>query len=82
MVYAAENALIGWKKSEEGMRLLQAYTDGVNAYIDQLNPADYPIEFKLLDYKPEHWSVLKTALVIESMAETLAAGERDRKSVV
>ncbi len=80
MVYAAENALVGWKKSEEGMRLLQAYTDGVNAYIDQLDPAEYPIEFKLLDYKPEHWSVLKTALVIESMAETLASGESDLAS--
>lgn len=77
MVYAAENALTGWKKSEENMRLLQSYTDGINAYIDQLDPADYPIEFKLLDYKPEPWSVLKTALVIESMAENLASGESD-----
>ncbi len=80
MMFAAENALIGWKKSAEGMRLLEAFTEGVNAYIDQLSPADYPIEFKLLDYQPEHWSVLKTALVIESMAENLASGEGDLAS--
>ncbi len=77
MVFAAENALTGWKKSSEGMRLLEAYTAGVNDYIEQLSAADYPIEFKLLDYHPEPWSVLKTALVIESMAENLAAGESD-----
>lgn len=77
MVYAAENALIGWRKSPEGMRLLEAYTAGVNDYIAQLTPAAFPIEFKLLDYQPEPWSVLKTALVIESMADNLAAGESD-----
>ncbi len=77
MGFAAENALIGWRKSADGMRLLEAYTAGVNDYIAQLSVSDYPIEFKLLDYKPEPWSVLKTALVIESMAENLAAGESD-----
>lgn len=77
MVFAAENNLLGWQKLPESMRLLEAYTDGINAYIDQLSPADYPIEFKLLDYAPEHWSVLKSSLVIESMAETLASTETD-----
>lgn len=60
-------------KITETMAVLQAYTDGVNAWIDQLKPADYPIEFKLLNYSPEKWSVLKSALVTESMAETLCS---------
>lgn len=77
MVFAAENCLMGWKKDPATFSLMQAYADGVNAYIDQLSPADYPIEFKLLGYKPEPWSMLKTALVIEAMAETLAAGDND-----
>ena len=37
--------------------LLQRYVDGVNAYISQLKPADYPVEYKLLDFKPELWTV-------------------------
>ncbi|HRI58977.1 MAG TPA: penicillin acylase family protein [Saprospiraceae bacterium] len=80
MVFAAENNVLGWRKSPEGMRLLEAYADGVNAYIAQLSPADYPIEFKLLDYAPEPWSVLKSALIVEAMAETLCSGENDLAS--
>ena len=36
--------------------VMQAYTAGVNAYIAGLDPPDYPIEFKLLGYKPEPWT--------------------------
>jgi penicillin amidase len=77
MVYAAENDLIGWGKSPESMALMVAYTEGINAWIDQLNPADYPIEYKLLNFKPEHWSSLKSALVTEAMAETLCSRQED-----
>ncbi len=75
--FAAENAVRGWQRSAEGMRLLQAYCEGVNAWIAQLKPADYPLEFKLLGYSPEPWSPLKTALIVENMAETLCGGEND-----
>ncbi len=80
MVYAAENDIIGWKKSPKTMELLQAYTDGVNAWINQLSPADWPIEFKLLNYEPEPWTPLKAALVTEAMAETLCGWEEDLES--
>lgn len=82
MMFAAENNVLGWKKSPEGMRLLDAYTEGVNAYINQLSPANYPIEFKLLNYAPEPWSVLKTSLIVEAMAETLCSGENDLASTL
>ncbi|MFN0034887.1 MAG: penicillin acylase family protein [Saprospiraceae bacterium] len=77
MLLAAENDLVGWRKSPQTMTLLQAYTDGVNAWMDQLSPADWPIEFKLLHYAPEPWSPIKTALVSEAMAETLCAWDDD-----
>lgn len=77
MVFAAENALVGWAKSPETMRLLNAYTEGVNAYIEQMSAAEVPVEFKLLGYRPEAWSLLKCALVIEGMADNLAAGNDD-----
>jgi len=77
MVFAAENDLIGWKKSEKTMALLNAYTEGVNTWINQLSRADWPIEFKLLNYEPEPWTALKVALVTEAMAETLCSWEED-----
>lgn len=77
MGFAAENDLLGWQKAPESIRLLQAYTDGVNAYIHQMRASEVPIEFKLLGYQPEPWTILKTALVIESMADNLAAGNDD-----
>jgi len=80
MVLAAENDLIGWNKSPETVVLLHAYTEGVNAWIEQLSPADWPLEFKLLNYKPESWTPLKVALVSEAMAETLCSWEDDLES--
>jgi penicillin amidase len=80
MGFAAENNVVNWKKSAESTRMLDAYTEGVNAYIAQLRPADYPIEFKLLGYAPEPWSMLKTAYVTESMAENLCSRDDDLES--
>ncbi len=77
MVYGARKSVEVWKQSPEIMEVLQAYADGVNAYIDQLCVCEYPIEFKLLNYQPEKWSVMKTALVKKYMDKTLCFGEDD-----
>lgn len=77
MVFAAENALKGWEHSAEEMTLLDAYTAGVNAYLTSLKPKDYPLEFKLLNYKPEPWTRLKSALFFKNMAQTLCGGDDD-----
>ena len=54
-----------------------AYTAGVNAYINSLNEKDYPIEYKLLNYKPEPWTNMKSALFAKYMAWDLAGYEQD-----
>lgn len=72
MVYAAERSA---KLMEGDARLkagLDAYTAGVNEYIKNLSPADYPIEYKILDYAPEPWTNLKTALFLKYMSYDLA----------
>ncbi len=74
---AAMNTLQTWIKSPEHIRLIEAYATGVNAWIDQLSPADYPIEFKLLDYEPEHWTPLKSALFSRQMAKALCSRDND-----
>jgi penicillin amidase len=77
LLAGAQKAVASWESSPESFRLIQAYVDGVNAYIRQLSPRDYPLEFKLLNYKPEEWSVLKSALVKKYMDLTLCFGEED-----
>jgi len=68
MVLAAERALAFMNENDTTEMALRAYAAGVNAWIDQLKPARYPVEYKLLDYAPEPWSPLKTALLLKYMA--------------
>jgi penicillin amidase len=56
---------------------LQAYTDGINAYINSLDPDQYPIEYKLLDYAPEQWTIKKCALLYMYMAWELSGSTND-----
>ncbi len=53
--------------------LLQAYAEGVNAYIDE-NRHNYPIEFVLLDYTPEPWKPEHTLSIAQLMAFQLCMG--------
>lgn len=75
--WAAKRAVQEWKKNPNEYALLQSYSDGVNAYINSLSSNEYPLEYKILDYAPEQWSVLKTALLLKSMAETLTDKDED-----
>ncbi len=75
--WAAERDLEHWKKSPEDMAIIEAYCVGANAWIDQLDPAHYPIEFKLMGYAPEPWTPLKSVMVTEGMADMLAVYDQD-----
>jgi len=77
MLYAAEKSLDTMMQNETMKTILEAYTDGVNAYINQLSPKDYPIEYKILDYSPEEWTPLKCALLLKYMAYDLSASGND-----
>ena len=77
MVFAAENGLEETKKYPNIYSGILAYADGVNAYINSLNWDKYPIEYKILDYKPEKWTTLKTLLFLKSMAFSLSGRSSD-----
>ncbi|GAA3631357.1 penicillin acylase family protein [Flavivirga jejuensis] len=77
MVFGAENSLEIIKADKESMAYLEAYKDGVNAYINQLDPKDYPVEYKLLDYKPEAWTIDKTMYLLMYMTDMLCGGDSD-----
>jgi penicillin amidase len=77
MVYGAEQALERMVNDTETMSYLEAYSNGVNAYINSLNDKNLSLEYKLLDYKPEPWNIKKTALLLMYMTKTLASREHD-----
>ncbi|MGZ8544695.1 MAG: penicillin acylase family protein, partial [Flavisolibacter sp.] len=72
MVYAAENALKEFEADPNSKATCDAYTAGVNAYINTLTESTLPLEYKLLNYRPEPWSNLKIALFLKQMSKTLA----------
>ena len=80
MLWAAKKTVTAWQKNEKDFKALQAYSDGVNAFMKTLSLATYPIEFKILNYEPETWTPLKTALVIKYMSLNLASRENDLES--
>lgn len=77
MVFGAENSLREMEANDTTKKECDAYTAGVNAYIESLTESKLPLEYKLLGYKPEKWSNLKTALFLKYMAYDLAAHEND-----
>ncbi|MBM3401182.1 MAG: penicillin acylase family protein [Bacteroidetes bacterium] len=77
MSFGAENMIEVTMKNPEVSAIMNAYSDGINAYIRSLKPADYPIEFKLLNYEPEEWKPLHSALLHKLMSATLAGGSNE-----
>ena len=63
--------------SKEELKPLDAYTAGVNAYINSLDYDDLPLFYKLRDYKPESWTNFKTILLLKAMARTLTDRDLD-----
>ncbi len=77
MVYAAKNSLRKLEEDVETKQELDAYTAGVNAYIEQMTTKDLPLEYRLLNYTPEKWSNLKSALFLKYMSYDLTGEEND-----
>jgi len=57
----------------EILRCIEAYTDGVNQFIDR-NQKNLPFEFTMLGYKPDPWEIEHTYNLIGYMAWDLSSG--------
>lgn len=77
MGYAAEKSLQLMEADSATKLMCDAYTAGVNTWIQSLTGSQRPLEYKLLGYNPEPWTNLKTALFIKYMAYDLAGSESD-----
>jgi penicillin G amidase len=77
LAFGAETSLAYIQKEHpDTYELLEAYADGVNQYIGNLPQSKFPIEYKILNYKPEPWSAYKSLLLLKYMADMLV-GDRD-----
>ncbi|MBI5857155.1 MAG: penicillin acylase family protein [Sphingobacteriales bacterium] len=77
MRFAAENAMKEVEKDPLSKTMFDAYTNGVNAYISSMKESELPVEYKLLNFKPEKWSNIRTALLLKMMAKMLT-GETEK----
>lgn len=76
MVYAAENSLRAAEANPTTKAMLNAYTAGVNHFIETRGKYEMPLEYKLMGFKPEPWTNLKCILLLKYMADDLS-GESD-----
>jgi penicillin amidase len=72
MPHAAERRIAALDTASAGWRLLQAYVDGVNAWVATLSPADVPLEYKLLGRRPRPMRPVDVMHLFNRMGATLA----------
>ncbi len=77
---AAKKSLRVMENNPQTKKIMDAFTAGVNTYIENLYERDLPVEYKLLDYWPEKWNNLKTALVMKYMMSVLSGFEADQSN--
>lgn len=77
MVYGAEQSLKEMEADPRSKQMLDAYTAGINSYINTLNFKKYPLEYKLAGFEPEAWTNLKSALLLKYMADDLTGSTDD-----
>ena len=59
------------------MDALQWYGEGVNAFLDRQDPADLPLEFRLLGYTPDRYSPIQGLRLIQYMNYDLTYSSDD-----
>ena len=77
LLESAKRSVEYWRNDPEKIGMLDAYTAGVNAYIESLTYSELPLMYKLQDYRPEKWTNLKTALLMKSMGKILTGRNHD-----
>jgi penicillin amidase len=77
MVYAAENSLKAMEADPRTKLMVDAYTEGINHFIGSMRYRGLPIEYKLMGFKPEKWTNIRSALLLKYMADDLTGKTDD-----
>lgn len=63
--------------SPELRSALEAYSNGVNAYITTLDDKSLPVEFRILQYRPREWKPTDTIAIGKILADALSSTWRN-----
>lgn len=77
MGYAAEIAAAEMLKDSTTKVAVESYAAGINAYISSLSYSELPVEYKLLSYRPEPWTIVSTGALLKYMSYDLTGGVND-----
>lgn len=77
LLESAKTTLKLIEQNPETDQILTAYAKGVNAYINSLDYKQLPLEYKIMDYRPEAWTKLKSVLILKALGNTLSGYEED-----
>lgn len=75
MPRAAQRRLAAYDTTTAAWSYALAYRDGINAYVDNLSPKEYPLEYKLLGAHPKRWETVDMMHLLNRMGFTLAYSE-------
>ena len=72
LAWSAEHQWSTLDSLSETFRLASAYAEGVNAWIEQLQPDEIPLEYRLFDARPRLWKPVYTLYLMRQMGYMLA----------
>lgn len=76
---AADARIVSLPPDSRDRRLLEAFADGVNAWIGQLGPRDLPLEYHLLGRRPSRWAPVHSLYLLGRMGRTLALSDLEER---
>jgi penicillin G amidase len=71
MPRAAEVKLASIDTTTMVWKVMTAFSDGANAYIDGMQPSQWPVEYRLLGVRPERWKPINSIHLFNRMGWTL-----------
>src|SRR5512141_1452131 len=69
--WGAERKYAAYDRSSRSFQAMEAYADGVNAWISSMRGRDLPVEYRLLAVEPFKWEPIYTLTFFSKMALTL-----------
>ena len=74
LAWSADRDFAGLDPASYTARIVHAYADGVNAWIDGLDRRDVPLEYRLLGAKPSRWQPVYSLYLLKQMGWNLTYG--------
>jgi penicillin amidase len=72
LAWSAERDYAALDSTSEIADIVNAYAEGVNARIDELRPGDLPLEYRLLNARPQRWQPVNSFYLMKQMGFILA----------